>query len=77
MQLTNIDEKIQQLNMRTFFIYVKTEKRFFATCTKNKEKIKKQLSLTDLTYLTMENRYTVILDNFIITSNLPINYDIV
>ena len=43
---------------------------------RNDEKVEKQFTLKDLTYLTMENKCTAILDNSIITSNLPFNYDI-
>ena len=43
---------------------------------RNEEKIEKQFTLKDLTYLTMENKCTAIMDNSIISSNLPMNYDI-
>ena len=75
-QLTNINEQILQLNTSTFLIYSKTEKQIFVTCIRNDEKVEKQFTITDLTYLTMENKCTAILDNSIITSNLPFNYDI-
>ena len=42
----------------------------------NQEKIEEQITLTDLTYLAMENKCTAILDNNIITSNLLLDYDI-
>lgn len=76
MQLTNIDEKTLQLNTSTFLIYSETEKQIFVTCIRNEEKIKKQFTLKDMTYLTMKNKCTAIMDNSIISSNLPINYDI-
>ena len=76
MQLTNINEQILQLNTSTFLIYSKTEKQIFVTCMRNNEKVEKQFTLKDLNYLTMENKCTATLDNIIITSNLPINYDI-
>ena len=72
-----MDEKILQLNISTFLIYTKIEKEVFVTCIENEEKKEKQLTLTDLTYLTMENKFTAIFDNNIITSNLPLYYDIV
>ena len=75
-QLTNINEQILQLNTSTFLIYSKTEKQIFVTCIRNDEKVEKQFTLKDLTYLIMENKCTAILDNSIITSNLPFNYDI-
>ena len=68
-QLTNINEQILQLNTSTFLIYSKTEKQIFVTCMRNEEKIEKQFTLKDLTYLTMENKCTAIMDNRIISSN--------
>ena len=76
MQLTNIDEKFLQLVTSTFLIYTKTEKKIFVACTRNEKKIEKQFTLTDLTYLTMENKCTAIMDNSIISFNISIKYDI-
>ena len=75
-QLTSIDEKILKSNTSSFLIHSKTVKQIFLTCIKNEEKIETKITLIGLTYLTTENKFTVILDNSIITSNLSLNYDI-
>ena len=62
--------------MTTFLIYTKNEKQIFVTCTRNEEKSEKQFAISNLTYLTMKNRCTALLENNIITANLPMNFDI-
>ena len=75
-QISTIEEKVLQLNTTTFLIYTKNEKQIFVTCTRNDEKIEKQFAISNLTYITMEKRCNALLEDDIITSNLPINFDI-
>lgn len=48
----------------------------FVTCTRDVEKIEIQFAITNLTYLTMKNRCTALIENNIITANLPMNVNI-
>ena len=75
-QISTIDEKVLQLNTTIFLIYTKNEKQIFVTCTRNEEKIENQFAISNLTYLTMGNKCTVLLENTIITASLPMNFDI-
>ena len=75
-QISTIDEKVLQLNTTTFLIYTKNEKQIFVTRTRNEEKIEKQFAISNLTYLTMGNKCTALLENTIITASLPMNFEI-
>ena len=75
-QISTIEEKVLQLNTTTFLIYTKNEKQIYITCTQGEEKIENQFKLSKLTYLTMKNKCNALLDNHIVTSNLPLNFDI-